>query len=525
MEFAVSLLPLCAYGMHMKSILALTLCFLSSLSFIPPLFAEDGPDGADGTGNVTPTEAKDEKKAEKKPTKRVFGKSDEESFAGKVVIIKVGEKDLSNGKAFKFWRRVLKRVNDENAKAVVFDLDTPGGLAFDTAELIMVDMQKIKVPSYAFVNQKALSAGALVASGTDGIYMHPVSAIGAAAIVSGDGREIGVEMRAKIESAFNAFVRAVAKSKGRNPDVIRAMMITKEYFDFGEIQVEEGELLSLTADEAMMEFEGKPLLAKGIVSSIEELLEKEGLGDVEVIVAELSGMEQFAYWIAGFSGVILLIGIGGAYMEMKTPGFGIGGGISLLAFGLFFFGNYAAGNMAGYGLMLLFIIGVVLVIVELVVLPGMIVPGVIGAILILGSLLMAMVDDFAFDDNAARGWDSVNAWDFINGPALNLAIGLIGSTILMILMMRYLPNIPFFNRMVMSKALVNGNATEEGTPSGGTGEHVGMRGVTTTGLRPSGKGDFSGQTLDITAASGFITSGKQVAVVSEDGLRILVEEE
>lgn len=285
----------------MKPIFALTTCLLSYLSLSVLSFAEGQADQPKSPVSVE----------EEKVEKRVFGKSDEERFTGKVVIIKVGEKDLMNGHAFKFWRRVLQRVNEEKARAVVFDLDTPGGLAFDTAELIMVDMQKIKVPSYAFVNQKALSAGALVASGTDAIYMHPVSAIGAAAIVSGSGEKIDDTMRAKIESAFNAFIRAVAKSKGRNPDVIRAMMITKEYYDFGEIHVEEGELLTLTADEAVMEFEGKPLLAKGIVSSIEELLEKEGLGDVEVIEAKLSGMEQFAYWVAASSGLLILVGMGG----------------------------------------------------------------------------------------------------------------------------------------------------------------------------------------------------------------------
>ncbi|MEJ6778428.1 MAG: hypothetical protein QNK86_03035, partial [Akkermansiaceae bacterium] len=389
----------------MKPIFALSLSFLSYLSLLMPLAAQDQPAQLDPAVSPTAPQLEEKKtpeikpeeksdKAQDKPQKRVFGKSDEASFKGKVVIIKVGEDDLVNKHAFKFWRRVIKRVNEENARAVVFDLDTPGGLAFDTAELIMVDMQKLKVPSYAFVNQKALSAGALVASGTDGIYMHPVSAIGAAAIVSGSGAEIPDIMRAKIESAFNAFVRAVAKSKNRNPDVIRAMMITKEYYDFGEIQVEEGELLTLTADEAIMEFEGKPLLAKGIVNSIDELLAREGLGDVEVVVAELSGMEKFAYWVATFSGILILVGMGGAYLEMKTPGFGIGGGISLLAFALFFFGNYAAGNMAGYGLMLLFVLGVILIIVELVILPGMIVPGVIGAILVLGTLFMAMVDEF-----------------------------------------------------------------------------------------------------------------------------------
>ena len=41
---------------------------------------------------------------------------------------------------------------------------------------------------------------------------------------------------------------------------------------------EKGQVLTLTADEAVRAYEGKPLLAKGIVDSIEALLEAEGLG-------------------------------------------------------------------------------------------------------------------------------------------------------------------------------------------------------------------------------------------------------
>ena len=115
--------------------------------------------------------------------------------------------------------------------------------------------------------------------------------------------------------------------------------------------------------------------------------------------------------------------------------------------------------------------------------------------------------------------------DFINRPALNLSFGLLGGTVLMLLMMRFLPDMPLFNRMVMSKELAGGDSTGLDSVSGGTGEHIGLRGVTLTGLRPAGKGDFNGRILDVTAMSGYIEAGKQVVVISEDGVRILVEEE
>mgnify|MGYP007113552558 CR=1 FL=1 len=60
----------------------------------------------------------------------------------------------------------------------------------------------------------------------------------------------------------------------------------------------------------------------------------------------------------------------------------------------------------------------------------------------------------------------------------------------------------------MSKVLVNGDSTGLDSVSGGTGEHVGLKGLATTDLRPAGKGDFNGRRLDVTAVSGFIAEGK-----------------
>ena len=126
----------------MKAMFTLAVGILFHLSLVISLPAQEQPDPAgDKAAAPVPVEVKgaeasgseagEEIGAPEKIRKRVFGKSDEASFQGKVVVIKVGEKDLVNKQAFKFWRRVIKRVNDDNARAVVFDIDTPGGLAFD----------------------------------------------------------------------------------------------------------------------------------------------------------------------------------------------------------------------------------------------------------------------------------------------------------------------------------------------------------------------------------------------------------
>jgi membrane-bound ClpP family serine protease len=148
------------------------------------------------------------------------------SYAGKVVIIPVGEDDLSSRSRFEFMSRTLERCSREEAEGVIFDLDTPGGLLWDTVELMMTDLQKLKPRSFAYVNPRALSAGAMIAVATDGIYMSPTSSVGAASPVYGGGQEMGDAERAKMNSATMGMARAVAKKKGHNPAVIEAMSLS-----------------------------------------------------------------------------------------------------------------------------------------------------------------------------------------------------------------------------------------------------------------------------------------------------------
>ena len=92
--------------------------------------------------------------------------------------------------------------------------------------------------------------------------------------------------------------------------------------------------------------------------------------------------------------------------------------------------------------------------------------------------------------------------------------------VLIALSIKYLPSVPFFNRVILSKELDNGTGME--TFSEG-GEREGLVGKAVTDLRPAGKGEFNGEVLDIAAATGFITSGQNIVITEEDGMRILVE--
>ena len=242
---------------------------------------------------------------------KVFGKSNEESYAGKIIRIEIGENSLTNGQSFKFWERILERASDEEAKGIIFDLDTPGGLAFPTEEL-MTKIANVGVPTVAFVNPNAISAGSFIAVSTDRIYMTPGSKIGSSGIIDGSGREIDPVRRAKLESYFGAQIRYIAKQKGYNPEVIEAMMfLSDEKRVIGDVEVKPGSLLNLNSSEATRMMSDGPLLAQAEVNSLEEVLKAEGWSDQEVVTATPTGFERLAWWIAGFSGVLILVGLGG----------------------------------------------------------------------------------------------------------------------------------------------------------------------------------------------------------------------
>lgn len=452
----------------------------------------------------------------------LFSKAEQPTFKDQVVLMRIGKDDLMSKQSFRFMSRILERVEEEQAAALVVELDTPGGVVWETTDLMMNDLVRLTVPTYAYVNSRAISGGAMVAVATDTIYMAPAASIGAAGVVSFAG-ELGEMERAKAEGMVISSATSVAELKGHDPELVKAMIKLDESYRKGSVKDGRDELVTLTTQQAIEVVDGKPVLAKGVAKDLEDLLAQEGI-TAPLVVPEATGFEQFAWLVAKYSAVLILIGLAGGYLEMKTPGFGIGGTISLLAFGLFFFGNSVAGNLAGYELLGVFVLGVVLIILELFVFPGLIFPGLIGALLAGGALLFAMVDKVDFSGVGEAG-NQIQAWlGLLRWPVISLSIGVIGSTILMALMMRYLPSAPLFRRLVLQKELAGGAGLDHGETGalGGKRPMVGMSGVAVTDLRPAGKAEIDGRRLNVTC-DGFIEAGTPVRVVDQSDFRILVE--
>ncbi len=467
---------------------------------------------ATDTPATTPTENRE-------PERRILGRSDEASLAGKVVVIHVGQEDLINKQAFRFWKRTIERADEDGARAIVLELDTPGGLAFDTRDFITDQLAKLKLPVVSWVEREALSAGALIAFATDRIYMAPGTTIGSAAIVNSMGPAIEEHMRAKLESAFTASMRAIAEEKGHRFDVLRAMMVIDEEEErsFGTVTVHKGDLLNLTAKEANQEVDGKSLLAAGIAEKLEDVLRAEGLDDAELVRPQPTGFEHFAWWIAAFSPLLIAIGVGAAWLEIKSPGFGLFGFTSLAVFALFFFGNNLAGNLAGYELMALFLLGILLILLEIFVLPGL-VAGFIGVLLVIGSLWFAMADRLDFEKVSESGEWLVALDELLLRPGAMLAIGLLGAVVLLYFFGRHLDKIPLLRGLIAEENLASGPPVATDKP----GSVVGVTATALTDLRPTGTILVEDRKHDAISRHGLIPEGTRVRVL-EEGMTYLVE--
>ncbi|MDF1740662.1 MAG: NfeD family protein [Verrucomicrobiales bacterium] len=453
----------------------------------------------------------------------LFGRREEGSYAGKVVVLKVGQDTLATGDAsFEFMNRILKKSELDGAEAVIFDMDTPGGYAWHTVSLVLNGLQNVSFPTYTFVNSRAESAGAIIAMGTDHIYMKPAASIGSALVVSGAGQDLSESMNDKVTQMMIGTIRNVAELKGHNPDIGEAFVTREKEVEIDGVVIHKaGNVLNLNSIRATEEIGGKPVLAKGIALSLEQLVEREGL-EGEIVRSVPLGMEAFAHWVQKLSFLLIIIGLAGAYLEINSPGFGVPGLVSICVLTLFFFGNYLAGNLAGYELAVLLVLGLILIGIEVFLFPGAILPGAIGVGLVVVSLGLAMVDRVDLEWKW-EGMPDAKTWGALLGSAFwTLIVGMAGALIVALLGMRFLPDTKLGSRLVLKESVAQGASIATSREVPASADYLGLNGETTTDLVPSGKGIFDGKLLDVVSDGEFIKRGEAVIVLRHEGSRIVV---
>ena len=119
-----------------------------------------------------------------------------------------------------YIRDSIQRAHAGNARALIIQLDTPGGLLSSTRSIVK-EMLSAPLPVIVYVAPSgagAGSAGVFITLAANVAAMAPGTNIGAAHPVAGGGQEVKGVMGEKIENFTASFSETIAQRRGRDTE-------------------------------------------------------------------------------------------------------------------------------------------------------------------------------------------------------------------------------------------------------------------------------------------------------------------
>ena len=400
-----------------------------------------------------------------------------------------------------FLSRTIREAQQAGAAAVVLDINTFGGRV-DAAVAMRDTLVNAPVRTIAFINPRAISAGALIALATETIVMADGGTIGAATPVVSGGSEPRVADEKSVSYVRKEF-GATAERRNRPPLLAEAMVDV-------DVQIagviDKGKLLTLTASEALTH-----KVADFKADTLTEALAVTGLRDADIRRASQTWAESFVRFLTNpvVSSLLMTIGMLGLLVELRTPGFALPGILGLVSLGLFFWGHWIV-QLAGWEELLLLGAGIILLGLEFFVIPGFGVAGVGGIVAVGAALGLALVGA------GATGAVILSAFGRV---AISLLVALAGGLALL----RILPRLPFGRRLVLEAEM----HAEQGytSPPARDRLQLGRVGIALSPMRPAGVADIDGSRIDVVSDGSFIPAGAAIEVTRVDGNRVVVREQ
>ena len=432
--------------------------------------------------------------------------------------------------------RVQKQIEDQvrngDVNLVILQIDSDGGSYDQSLRLaaFLSQLDSSQVHTVAYIPQRARSDAALIAMACDQILAGPDAKIG--------GEGAGVLKPDTVHLAVQSLREALRGEHARNWSV-PAAMIDPELKVYRYTQKATGLIAYMCDEEAahlpdpsawtkgeLISGAGGPLQLSGrkaeemgldwtVIDSPEKLTT---VFHLEHDLAPLSpGWADYlidALTSEGARMVLLIMLFVGVYLELHSPGVGVGGFVALLAAILYFWSQHMQGNPVMLEI-LLFLAGALCLGIEIFVIPGMAIFGLGGGLLIIASLVLAS-QTFVIPANDYQLGKLRDSMVVLGGAAF-------GSIAAAAAMRRFLPHAPLFNRMMLAP------------PSGDEMEAISVReslidldhllgrqGIATTRLVPSGKARFGDQLVDVIAEGEAIDRGTPVEVTDVSGSRVVV---
>ena len=378
----------------------------------------------------------------------------------------------------------IREAEEREAACLVIHMDTPGGL-MESMRTIVKRILSSQVPIVVYVapsGSRAGSAGVFITLAAHVAAMAPGTNIGAATPVQMGEQKMSEEMQAKIMNDTVAFIKTIAKQRGRN-------------VEWAEEAVREG--VSATDEEAL-----KLGIIDMVVPSMGDLLAKiDGLkvamssgeeatlrtAGAEVTTLQMSFRERFLDLISNpnIAYILLMLGIYGLFFELYNPGAiipGVVGGICLIL--AFFALQMLPINYAGVALIVL---GIIMLVAEIKITSY--------GVLSIGGVIALLLGSIMLIDSPAD-YLRISFWNLIL-PVVLVSAG-------------------FF---LLALTLVV--RTHRRRPTTGREGLVGEIGVAHTDLRPTGLIELHGELWNAEADQ-VVKSGGRVQVVAVDGMYVKV---
>lgn len=400
--------------------------------------------------------------------------------------------------------KALEEAQSIHADIILVKINTFGGTLED-ADKIRTAFLQSDIPIWAYIDNNAASAGALISISCDSIFMHSGSSIGAATVVD----QTGEVQPDKYQSYMRSLMRTTAESRGRRSDIAEAM-VDPDMYVAGISDT--GKVLTFTTTEAI-----NYGYCEAQVESISELLAHAGIEKYTIQEQHYSIIEKLIGFLVRpmVSGLLIMLIIGGIYFELQQPGIGFPLILALSAALLYFAPLYLEGLASNWEI-LVFIIGLGLLILELFAFPGFGVCGLSGIVLMVGGLTCSLIGNVGFD--------------FSHVPTV-----IIGERLLVVVLALTIavPLAVFLGKKLFESHLFGGLAlnavqdTSEGFTVATAEESslIGASGTALTILRPAGKVSIDGKVYDAIAQNSYIEKGDPIRVVDYENASLVVNKQ
>ena len=410
-----------------------------------------------------------------------------------------------------FIQRTLEDAESNEATAVIFDINTFGGRV-DAATQIKDAILGADILTIAFINRRAISAGALISLSCEKIYMTGGGLIGAATAVDMTGKK-GSE---KVISFMREEMASTAEKRGRSKKIARGMVdeeLTFTHLVIGgdSIKVDDiegrkdGKLISLTTEQAL-----KYKIADGTAENMEALLDSLGYSSVQTIETTENWSEAIVRFLTNpvVASLLTTFGFLGILFELQSPGWGIPGFVGLACLILSLSASYIA-QLATMSDMLFVLTGLALILLEVLVIPGFGIAGLGGIGLMIYGLYLLLLPDIPVGEE-------------VLGQAMDgFLIGLVGAVIGLVLLAKLMIKTKFWEQLTAPDT----QKKEDGYSNTLGWESLqGETGIADTDLHPSGWVRVKDQRIFVVSEGEFIEEGKEIKILSVDGNRVLVRE-